>query len=85
MREYARGCGDVSLERACNVDLARYGYRDGATRGEPLETTEAVVEGQEQVVPASPKRGGRPKMPRCEHDNIVGRCPACDKEDNDDE
>lgn len=70
MRERARGLGDAGLERACNADLARYGH---------METTEAVVEDQERVVPEPPKRG-RKKLPRCEHNKIVGRCPQCDDE-----
>lgn len=69
MRQYARACGDKSLERACNADLARHGYRD------ELETTEAETL-PEQVVPDKPKRG-RPPRPRCEHDMIVDRCPDC--------
>lgn len=87
MREYARGIGDTSLERACNADLVRYGYRDEVVvpytedtpaGTETVETTEAVVEGQERAVPPKPRRGRKP-MPRCEHNNIEGRCDACNE------
>jgi hypothetical protein len=78
MRKYARGIGDASLERACNADLARYGYRDDAP-----ETTQADVL-PERAVPPAPQRAGRPKLPRCEHNNIVGRCDACEEEESTD-
>lgn len=74
MREYARGIGDANLERACNADLARFGYRD---LPEPLETTLAVLE-MERAVPPAPRRGRKP-MPRCEHNEIIGRCGVCDQ------
>lgn len=70
MRERARALGDVGLERACNADLVRHGYRD-----QPLETT-AVAEMPEHAVPEKPRRG-RPPRPRCEHDMIADRCPEC--------
>lgn len=78
MREYARGIGDTGLERACNADLARHGHRD-----EPLETT-LPVEVMERAVPEKPRRG-RPPRPRCEHNQIIGRCVACEEEGVDDE
>lgn len=40
------------------------------------------VDELERAVPDKPRRGGRPKLPRCEHNNIVGRCDACDEEDD---
>lgn len=83
MREYARQTGDRNLEMSCNADLFRNGYRDETPRrGEPLETAVPDVE-MERAVPPS-KRGGRPKLPRCEHDQIVGRCPACEEGADDD-
>jgi len=71
MRAYARATGDVSLERACNADLARYGY---------LETARADDTGVERAVPGGASRG-RPKLPRCEHGRIVGRCVDCEELD----
>lgn len=80
MRARARASGDVNLERACNADLARYGYRDA-----PPETTAATEpETMERAVPAKPKRG-RPPRPRCEHGQIVGRCTACEEDENEPE
>jgi hypothetical protein len=66
MRERARALGDTNLERACNADLDRYGYRELAT----------VIPLPERSV-VKPRRG-RPKLPRCEHGQIVGRCVECD-------
>lgn len=84
MRDYARGIGDVSLERACNADLARCGYRDAppVREPEPLETVVPDPQEVERAVPPAPRRGGRPKLPRCEHNNIVGRCPACEEKES---
>jgi hypothetical protein len=76
MRERARGIGDANLERACNADLALNGYRDENA----LETTVDPTDGFERAVPPQPKRGGRPKLPRCEHNNIIGRCLECSEE-----
>ena len=70
MRRRARALGDVSLERACNADLARFGHRD-----EGLETTQAEVL-PERAVPPKPRRG-RPPGPRCEHGKTAGRCGEC--------
>jgi hypothetical protein len=67
MRERARALGDTNLERACNADLSRYGYRE----------TAQVIPMPERTVGPRPKRG-RPKLPRCEHGQIVGRCVECD-------
>ena len=71
VRERARALGDLNLVRACNADLARYGYRE-----EPLETA-VVIPLPERVVPGKARRG-RPKLPRCEHGRIVGRCLDCE-------
>lgn len=79
-RARARSLGDLSLERACNADLARYGYRDDAP-----ETVVPDPGEMERAVPPQPRRGGRPKLPRCEHDQIVGRCLACEQGDEDDD
>lgn len=73
MRERARALGDRNLERACNADLARYGYRD-----EPETTTAEAL--PERAVPERPKRG-RPPRPRCEHGRIADRCIECEEEE----
>lgn len=77
MRVYARGIGDVNLERACNADLVRYGYTENA-----METT-ALADAPERAVPEAPKKRGRPPRPRCEHNQIVGRCAACEEGEQD--
>jgi hypothetical protein len=40
-----------------------------------VETTQ-LVQPLERAVPDSPKRGRKP-LPRCEHNNILGRCVQC--------
>lgn len=61
--------------RAITADLARLGYVEDGVLGRAMET--AVPAEMEHAVP--PKRGGRPKLPRCEHDQIVGRCAECEE------
>jgi hypothetical protein len=73
VRDQARALGDRSLEAATTADLERMGVRD-----EP-----ELVTGLETVVPelleyAVPRKAGRPKLPRCEHDRIIGRCDECE-------
>jgi len=77
MRERARALGDTNLEIACNADLVRYGYRDDDNTTGGLETTEMVAQNMETAVPEPPKRGRKP-LPRCEHNQIVGRCDVCE-------
>jgi hypothetical protein len=61
--EAARARGDAGMERAMKVELATLGVFETVTP-EPLE----------MAVPAKP---GRRRMPRCEHDTIIPRCPLC--------
>lgn len=73
VRDQAHVLGDHSLEAAMTADLGRMGVRD-----EPESVT-----GLETVVPelleyAVPRKAGRPKLPRCEHDRIIGRCDECE-------
>jgi hypothetical protein len=68
VRAQARVTGDRALVAAMTADLERMGVRDDA----PLETV--VPEPREKAVP---RKGGRPKLPRCEHGRIVGRCDEC--------
>jgi hypothetical protein len=77
MRKYARKCGDVSLERACDADLARYGYRDA-----PETTT--LQDLPERAVPEAPRKRGRPPRPRCEHNQIAERCAECAEQEMND-
>jgi hypothetical protein len=70
VRDQAHAIGDRSLEAAMTADLERMGIRDAS-----VEFETAVPEPLELAVP---RKGGRPKLPRCEHDMIVGRCPECD-------
>jgi hypothetical protein len=73
VRAQAHATGDHALAAAMTADLERMGVCD--------ETIAPV--GHETAVPAPmekavPKKGGRPKLPRCEHGRIVGRCEECD-------
>jgi hypothetical protein len=71
-RDQARVLGDRSLEAAMTADLERMGVRD---EPEPVTGLETVV--PELLEFAVPRKSGRPKLPRCEHNMIVGRCPEC--------
>lgn len=77
----AKARGDVGMARCMAVELQRMGDR-------PLEVADPPP--AEKVVPALrettdpapleravPSRGGRPKMPRCEHGQIAARCVEC--------
>lgn len=75
MRDKAKRSGDLGTYRAMTADLRRLGHVD-EPRPEAFET--AIPEPMET---ATPKKGGRPKLPRCEHGNIVGRCVECDEDD----
>jgi hypothetical protein len=69
MREKAERCGDSGTYRAITADLRRHGFVD-----EPVALETAVPEPLETAVP----KKGRPKLPRCEHGRIVGRCIECE-------
>lgn len=71
-RDRAEKRGDWNMVRCMNVELARMGYVDPATVAEP------VSNGNGSVAVEEPKRkGGRPKLPRCEHGQIADRCQEC--------
>lgn len=90
MRERARRAGDRGIYLATTADLARIGYIDppqGAARvttAAGMETT-AIVAPERAVPQVNPKPapgrqkrpGGRPPLPRCPHNKIVGRCTKC--------
>ena len=73
-RDDARRRGDWGVYRAMSVELDQLGYTE-------RETT-AVVAPERATPPSAGKRRGRPPRPRCEHGQIVGRCVACDEEED---
>ena len=71
-RAYSRG--DTGVIRSMNVELRRLGVSDTATLANPTgkhAKATAVME---------PKPMGRPKLPRCEHENVADRCEICNPE-----
>lgn len=72
IRAAARQRGDFALADAMTGELERLGYREPVSGA--FET--AVAEMPERAVP----RKGRPKLPRCEHNQIADRCPDCNEE-----
>lgn len=65
---------DPGMFRALTADLARLGHHD---MPQPDQET-AIPDDMERAVP---RKAGRPKLPRCEHDRIIGRCVECEEED----
>ena len=72
-RDRARARGDNGVDRSLTADLRKLGVSDTATlanpSGIPFASVEAVSRGP-----------GRPKKPRCEHDQIADRCPECNED-----
>jgi hypothetical protein len=66
-RAYARG--DAGIIRSMDAELRRLGIADTATIADPTGRSGALK-----------ARGGRPKLPRCEHNNVAERCPVCNEE-----
>jgi len=77
-RAKAQARGDANMVRTMNVELARMGYADPRSAEPAPAAATAVLDAPR------PKRAGRPKMPRCEHDVIASRCPVCLGEVEDD-
>ena len=77
-RAKAQARGDANMVRTMNVELARMGYADPRSADPAPVAVTAVLDAPR------PKRAGRPKMPRCEHDVIASRCPVCLGEVEDD-
>ena len=89
-RAYARG--DGGIVRSMNVELRRLGVPDDATLANPAgrsrkpsqtvsEPEVAVLEVEPSIPDEEPRnKGGRPKLPRCEHGNVADRCPDCNEE-----
>lgn len=76
VRDQARALGDRSLEAATTADLERMGIRDEVPADRSYGDFEMAV--PERMEYAVPRKAGRPKLPRCEHDRIIGRCEECD-------
>lgn len=72
VRDKAHATGDHALAAAMTADLERMGIRDPT----PVAGFETAI--PEPLETAVPRKGGRPRRPRCEHGNIVGRCGECD-------
>jgi hypothetical protein len=69
-RDRARARGDNGVDRSLTADLRRLGVPDDATLAEPLgKASNGVTRGP-----------GRPKKPRCEHNNVADRCIECNPE-----
>jgi hypothetical protein len=77
-RDRARLRGDNGVIRSMNAELRRLNVPDEATLANPTGKRLKTKKEPEAVVP--PKVGGRPKLPRCEHENIAERCPECNPE-----
>jgi hypothetical protein len=73
-RAYARG--DSGVVKSMNAELRRLGVSDEATLANP--TGKHVKTAGPAVL--DPKPVGRPKLPRCEHENIADRCEICNPE-----
>ena len=67
---------DPGMFRALTADLERLGHFDPPC-GVPEPQELAIPEEMERAVP---RKGGRPKLPRCEHGLIVGRCRECEED-----
>ena len=73
-REKAARRGDANMVRAMNIELGRMGYVDPHLAEVVPVAATAVLD---PLIDPKPKRAGRPKLPRCEHDAIAARCPIC--------
>ena len=86
-RDQAIARRDWGLHRSLTADLRRWGVPDDATfvhpSGKPVhasmqpEETAAVAVTDEE---AQRSKGGRPRLPRCEHGNVTDRCEFCNPE-----
>ena len=80
-RAYARQ--DVGVIRSMNVELRRLGIPDTGTLADPSGKRSRSRK-QSQEVPttteAESRSPGRPKLPRCEHENVADRCLECNPE-----
>lgn len=75
-RAYARG--DTGVIRSLNADLRRLGVRDDATLANPTGKGPKSRRAREEPVQVRPP--GRPKLARCEHENVAERCEICNPE-----
>lgn len=72
VRDQAHAMGDHALAAAMAADLKRMGIRDPV----PVAGFETAVPVPLETV--VPRKGGRPRLPRCVHGSILGRCGECD-------
>lgn len=77
-RDDAYRRNDPGIVRSMNAELRRLGIPDEATLQNPNGRRSLGRRIREETAPA--KSPGRPKLPRCEHENIADRCPECNPE-----
>ena len=75
VRDRAYQRGDAGIVRSMNYELRRLNIPDDATFAHPSGPPKGRTR---ESAPAI--RLGRPKMPRCEHENIADRCELCNPE-----
>jgi hypothetical protein len=75
-REEAARHGDRNLVRSLNADLARLGYVDNVVGARETAVAPVLETPETPAVPPKNK-GGRKRLPRCEHGKIEGRCRQC--------
>jgi hypothetical protein len=84
-RDRARERGDRGVIRSTTADLRRLGVSDDATLAHPSGKPSRARREPEKPVevvdaPVEKPKGGRPRLPRCEHENIADRCTVCNPE-----
>lgn len=89
-RDRARVRGDQGVIRSLTADLLRLGVPADATLANPTgkhgngNGNGHADGGETATATVAPKRkGGRPRLPRCEHDAIAERCPICNELEDD--
>lgn len=70
-RERAYERNDVGVIHSMNAELRRLNIPDDATFANPTGKSKSR---------GTVKSTGRPKLPRCEHENVVDRCEICNPE-----
>ncbi len=85
-RDRAAARQDWGIVRSTTADLRRWGVSDSATLANPSGAATAGRTDETGVSVAveerpQPNRGGRPKLPRCEHDEIATRCRICNEDE----
>jgi hypothetical protein len=72
--------GDAGIARCMTVELERMGNPHLLEQAVPpaMERPERDDRETADPPPMETRKGGRPKLPRCEHGQIVGRCVDCE-------